>query len=560
MAGGYVLLEEGRGAPPPAQAQKGKFVLMADGNPTEGFVENLKAGAGKTFSDLGLGVKQALDVPAKWLERTFDSRTSSGRPTSAIGRLGEWLGMPTAEASARGTQADINEARERDAPLMKTAGGVIGNIGGNVALTLPALAIPGASTYTGSTALGLLQGFLQPTADGESRLLNTTIGAVSGTAGKFVGDKVASTVANRLGAQEAHGAAQQSANATRDTTLTAGRDAGYVVPPTQANPKSAWNQILEGFSGKIKTAQAASVKNQDVTNRLARESLGIPADQPITPQTLKALRADAGQAYAAIEGGIFATDATFKKQLMKLSDAQRVLAEDIPELANQEVLALVKSLDKNTFDGRTLIEATKALREKATTAFRNGETDAGRFYRGASDEIEDMIERNLLYTGNGGEQAVKAFQEARKLIAKSYTVEGALNESTGNVIGAKLAAQLAKGKPLSGELGKAASFARAFPKATQEVEKSGASAISPLDFGGWGLASSLVGDPMMMAGVAARPVVRSTILSRPYQQAMTNQSYGPGGAMKLLDLMVNNEATKRLAPAAAASTGLQLAQ
>jgi hypothetical protein len=66
----------------------------------------------------------------------------------------------------------------------------------------------------------------------------------------------------------------------------------------------------------------------------------------------------------------------------------------------------------------------------------------------AATALEDVLEGHL--TTIGQPEALQAFKEARTMIAKTYTVEKALNQATGTVDARKLAAQLNKGKPLSG--------------------------------------------------------------------------------------------------------------
>lgn len=492
-------------------------------NPTEGndFFQNMAIGAGKAVYDAGRGAGQML---------------RSVVPESTANTLG----LPT--------EADVAESRKRDAPLMNTAGGMVGNIGGNVAMTA---ALPGAGTYTGAVATGAALGALQPTVEGESRGVNTAIGGVAGGAGKYAGDKVMGAVTSRFADETARQVALRSQNASRDATLAAGREAGLVVPPATANPQSAWNSLLEGISGKIKTGQVASQKNREGLDRLSKEAIGLPADAPITKEALALVRKDAGQAYADIANfGTYATDSTFRSQLLKLSDAQQVLAKEVPELANKEVLALVESLNKPSFEGTSVIAVSKALREKATAAFKAGETDAGRFYRGASDAVEDLVERNLMSTNQTG--LLEAFRAARQTIAKSYTIEAALNEATGSVVGSKLAAQLKNGK-LSGGLKTAAEFSKAFPKATQEIRDS-IPATSPLDWYASVGASAASGSPLPMALAAARPTIRSMLLSDPYQAAMTQPSYNVGSLLRAGN--ASEPVVKRIAPGAATIGGL----
>ena len=527
----------------------------ADGTGT--FGQNVAAGVGKAFVDLGRGAKQILDVPARYLESKFEPKnlsslvTGEQRPTSMAGRIGEMLGMPTAVRSAAATQAEVDESRITDAPLMKTGGGITGNILGNVAATV---ALPGANTYSGAATIGALLGAAQPTATGESRAVNTATGAVLGQVAKGVGDAIGGAVAKRLASTTASGTQKLSQNAAKDAVLSAGRAEGYVVPPSQANP-SAWNSLLEGISGKIKTGQVASQKNQVVTDRLARQAIGMADDAPITSEALKAVRTQAGRAYKDIEAiGTYATDRTFKDAIGSLAASAKTLAKEIPELADDKVLALVKSLDKPSFEGGTVIAAMKAMREKAATAFRNGETDAGRFYRGASEAMEDLVERNLMQTGQEG--LLGAFRDARQLIAKTYTIEGALSGS--NVSAPKLAAQLRKGKPLSGGLEKSAQFAQQFPKAAQDIKES-VPMTSPLDWYAATGTSLATGNPFPLALAGARPTLRSLMLSDLYQSA-NKPSYGPGASMRVMDLIANNPATRRALPGLGAAGALQVNQ
>ena len=514
--------------------------------PTTGMstAERVKAGAGKAVVDAGLGIEQAAgDIASK-------APLPLRAPMMVGNKVRELITGRTPEV----VQADVDESRRLDAPLMNTTAGKVGHLGGNVALAAPTMMVPGANTYAGSAVIGSLMGLINPTADDESRGVNTALGGALGMAGKYGADKLSGWVKSGMDAWRARGASQATADSVKNTVAAASREEGYVLPPTQANP-SAWNRLVEGLSGKIQTGQHASVKNQRVTNRLAAEAIGMPADQPLTVESLKQVRSQAGQAYDAIAAGQYVTDATFKKNIASLAESQAVLARQFPELADDTVIKLAQNLDQPGFDGRTLIEVSKALREKATKAFQDGATDAGRFYRGAASELEDLIERNLLYTGSGGQNALKSFQEARQLIAKTYSIEGALGAG-GNVSAQKLAAQLQKGKPLSDGLETAAQFGQQFPKAAQVPEKMGSVLPgSPLDWMFAGGASAYTGDPNMLALLAARPGARALLLSRPYQAAMTTPSYGPGTGMRALEQFVTGP-TRKLAPAAAASAAL----
>lgn len=123
--------------------------------------------------------------------------------------------------------------------------------------------------------------------------------------------------------------------------------------------------------------------------------------------------------------------------------------------------------------------------------------------------------------------AVKQFREARQLIAKTYSVESALNSQTGNVSAQKLAAQLQKGKQLSGELLTIAKAGDAFKPAMQALKESPKD-LSPLDFATAGIAAAgSGGNPLAALGLVARPALRSMLLSDPAQALAMRQLTAP---------------------------------
>lgn len=516
-------------------AQEGPWTAYASKpepapDPTGSFVQNAAAGAGKAIVDLGRGAKQLLDIPAVWLENKLDGPSVTGlvtgkdKPTSLLGRAGAAMGMPTAKASAAQTQAEVDESRDIDAPLMKTAGGITGNVAGNIAASL---VVPGGATYGGAAKAGAALGALQPTAEGESRVLNTAVGGAAGAAGKAVGDKIASTVANRLASKEAAAAASESQNVVRDTALASGREAGYVVPPRMVQKQGILGGVLEGFGGKVKTEQLASNKNQGVTNELARKALGISEDVPITNDVLQGIRTEAGKAYEALRGaGTITADKQFSSDLAKITQKYQGAAKDFPDLAKNEIGEIVASIDKPSFSSSSAIDAISILRDKAAAAYAKGDKAVGSAYKQTSQAMEDAIERNLIE--NGSADAVKAFQAARKLIAKTYTVESALGAG-GNVSAQKIAGQLSKGKPLDAELRTIGEFAGNFPKAAQTAAK-----VEP-----YSVADAFAGSMLGAAGgipAAAipllRPAARSAVLSGSYQKLMATPDYGTSAVLR----------------------------
>ncbi|HQS64965.1 hypothetical protein [Acidovorax sp.] len=405
--------------------------------------------------------------------------------------------------------------------------------------------------------------------------IRTAGGAISGSAsaglvdpeqakgGAIVGGilpgaaQAAGMVANKLGGIIR--GPEQSADAI--SAIKAARDAGYVIPPTQAKP-TLTNRLLEGFSGKITTAQNASARNQGVTNRLANRALGLADDVKLTPDILNDVRKTAGQAYENIRGaGTVTVDPTFDKAITDIATKYKTATPSFPGLGKtnmhgqpvDEIADLVKAMQSSKqFDSSETIDAIRMLRETADKAFRSGDKTLGKANKAAAGALEDLLGRHVETLGNG--PLLDSFQQARQLIAKTYSVEKAMNTTTGSVDARKLGSMLSKGKPLSGELRQAGEFANRFPKAAQTVERMGSlPQTSPLDWAAGGAISAATANPLALAGVAARPAARALTLSNLVQNRLAQ----PQSSNRLVELLSSPEGQQlmyRMAPQAATSS------
>lgn len=395
----------------------------------------------------------------------------------------------------------------------------------------------GARVLTGGAAGGASAGLVDPGDAGTGAAVGAALPGALKVAGK-VGQVVGRTITGPAVAPEAAAA------------VAAARAAGYVIPPTQARPTIA-NRLLEGLSGKISTAQNASAKNQQVTNGMAARALGLSPDQPITPEAIKGVRESAGAAYESVRGlGTVSTDAQFAQELMSITSASKNAAHNFPGLVKTDLDDVVASLNQRQFDSGGAVDAIRILRDKADSAYAQGEKSAGKAYKAASAALEGQLERALAQAGSPS--MLEDFRAARTLIAKTYSVEKAMNPASGTVDARKLAQQLAKGKPLSGELKDAAEFAARFPKAAQAVEGMGSlPQTSPLDWAAGGGLSMATGNPLMLAGVAARPAARTLALSGLVQNRLVPK---PNNGIRLSDLLTGPQAQPlyRAAPVAMA--------
>jgi hypothetical protein len=178
---------------------------------------------------------------------------------------------------------------------------------------------------------------------------------------------------------------------------------------------------------------------------------------------------------------------------------------------------------KSEVDASELVRAWKQANHDATGYYRAYGRDANpdtlakaKAAAGEAKQIDDFLASSL--KAIGATDLLDALKAARVQIAKTYTVEKALNGTTGEVSAQALAKELAKGKPLSGGLLVAAKAGQAFPKATQAL-KEAPKDISPLDWAATtGTLLTTGGNPLSLAMLGARPAARSMLLSGPIQQ------------------------------------------
>lgn len=311
-------------------------------------------------------------------------------------------------------------------------------------------------------------------------------------------------------------------------SLEAGRRLGLVVPPTTVNP-SGTNKTLEAIAGKLTTAQLASAKNTSGFTDAAKRSIGLSDDAPLTMEAIDAVRAEAGKAYEAIAKlGVFdATGVSLPKDVAVRSG----------------ISPLLPGSKTKSVDAAELLRGWKQANADSTAYFRAYQRDANpetlakaKAAKDAAKQIHDFMFKKVSEIDRDMAAALKP---ARELIAKTYSVEDAFNPSTGNVSGTKLARQIDKGKPLSGELKAAANFAQAFPKAAREFNES-LPGISPLDFYASGGVSAMSQQPWYLLYPFLRQGVRAGLLSPTGQRLLTTPRgpVAPGSKMGLLNASV----------------------
>lgn len=424
---------------------------MAD--PTGSFAENSLAGTGKAFADIGRGVSQLVGFG------------------------------PNKE--------ETQEIRRRDAPLMKTGGGIAGNISGNVALFAPLAMVPGANAVAGAGAIGVTMGALSPAEDVQERLLNMGKGGALGSLSQYAGTSLAA----KMGERQAANQMLKSQNSVRDETLRMGREAGMVVPPSAVNPNVV-NRILESLGGKAATGQQAVATNAPAVDALARRYGGLQPGEALSVPSLQSARQRMAQPYRDI-AGISPQAATALEALKQARHESKLQWKGYNRSGNPEMYKAAGAADAQVGQQQQAIEQAA--------------------------------------TGVGRQDLLPALKEAQRSIAQNRLTQESLNRGSGRADPAVFGRALDRGAPLTGDGLTIARMQQAFPQYMKDMSGQQAPGTNQL----LGLLASALsggaghmagGVPGAMAGFAAPFVIpqaaRSAVLSGPGQKLLASPSKG----------------------------------
>lgn len=370
----------------------------------------------------------------------------------------------------------------------------------------------------------------------------------------FLGSALGKPAAARLAKEEGRLSKEKTQNEQSDASLVSARDKGFVVPPAQTKT-GALSNFFQGVVGDVKTEQGASIKNQRVTKRMIKKELGISDEKSLSVETLSDIREDAGKAYDEVRKSVpeLKTTPEFLTALKDSSTKFKEAKKDFPEyFKNNEIDSMIKTLSKDKFSSSGAIEMQKKLRADGNSnikAFDDpGKQALGEAQLNAAKAIDGLIDQNLEMTAPPGVKNFKSkladgLNESRKTIAKTYAVQGALNDATGSVSAAKLARMWEKGAPLSGALKDVAETHKAFPKAMQDVDKiSGKADVTNLDVAKATVMGAAGHGVLGGASMALRPALKPMILSDWYQDANVKpQSYQPGAVYTMPSGILNNK-------------------
>ena len=373
-----------------------------------------------------------------------------------------------------------------------------------------------AQRIVASTGRGLGGAMVSPVGSlpqlGGAATAGAVSGLTSGATKEATGSDVAADIVGMLAPtgvqlasqrgqnQIAAKAQERQRNAVRDKTLADAQAQGYKIQPSEVRPNSSVNNIIESIAGKAAVKQAAQLENQPITNRLAGEELRTTG--PLTAADLKARRESLAWPY---------------REASAISRTAELTVERLKQVR---------------FDAK----------EQANFYARTGDPGAGQKMRGLQSQ-EKALELRLekIVKQAGKPDLVNDLKEARRDIAKTYSVEDALNPGDASVSAPALGRALVSGDPLSGNLEKIAKFAvgpgRQVVQEGAKVQAPGVSALNPMMAGVFaGQGAAAAGPAGLLAGGLPflRGPARDMVMSDWYQSIMARPDYSPGMINRLM--------------------------
>lgn len=359
-------------------------------------------------------------------------------------------------------------------------------------------------------------------------------GLGTGTTREIGGGNIAQTTGGLVGSLAGAGlvkpkatglSTEQIQNFNKDKLLKEAQKEGYIALPSDVGAgKGA--KALETISGKFKSEELASSKNQSIANNLTRKYLGLPESAPLNVDTLDNIRSSASPAYEAVKGtGII--NLGEKNPLSKI-------VENVQYTKGGRDALMGEIRPNYAIDASDAVEQIKQLRATGDAYYKSGTsplkpspTDLalGKQYINEANKLESILESHVNKIGQP--ELVQNLRNARKEIAKTYTVQNALVGE--NVIDYRKIGKMLDKKPITGELALAGKFAKEFPRVNKPVAYQPPAFTLPDVYGSvvGGIFDVLTGVPFASGIPAARVGSRYLMESAPFQQRYVQPQYNP---------------------------------
>lgn len=339
--------------------------------------------------------------------------------TNVVRGVGQRLGMVD--------QKTIDEAEARDAPLMRTGAGQVGDVLGKIAVAVPTAFIPGANTVAGGALIGAALGAAEPTKTGDSVAKNMAYGGIGGGVGQMAGQALGRALRPvqappdpqrqlLIQAAQRHNIPLDAADLTGSRPLTVMRDVMANMPLTadnqaaiQAAKQAAFNRAVSGTYGG--------------------------ADDVLTPAALQGSRDRIGQQFTDLSARNAATiDQNVLTRMADVVDnANRYSTPDVARVVGNFADDVLSRVNQNDVLPGAAYRALDSQMGRTMRSTTNGDI------RHAVGDLRNALREAMDASIAPADQA--AWREARRQYANLMTVAPlAARDPMGNVSGRTLLA------------------------------------------------------------------------------------------------------------------------
>lgn len=299
--------------------------------------------------------------------------------------------------------------------------------------------------------------------------------------------------------------------------VIAAHEAGYTMTPREMGAGTV-ARTAASLAGEPRLAKAVSLKNQPIYNQRIAKDLKLPEGTVLDSDVVRSVRENAGSAYENARNlGPVELDPQFRFDLARLTTEYSKAESAFPG-RKSPVLDMADRLNQSGADAGAIVSEINLLRKDANKAYASRDYEFGKAAKDAAAALEDQLIRHAQKTGQSAE-VVEAMRGARATIAKSYAADKALNGN--NINPMVYAAELRRGKPLTGGAREVGEFSTDFPRSSMNTKNIGETGPTFHDFGA-ALLGSLKHGGLTLPLMAARPVIRGILSSDMGQAAMIN--------------------------------------
>lgn len=331
-------------------------------------------------------------------------------------------------------KAEVDESRKYDAPLMRSLPGLLGNIGAGAATVAPIAAIPGANTYTGAALTGAAMGATDPVGTGDSRLMNTGMGALGGVAGQFGANmigRIARPVQSEL-SPELSDLAKKAAAAGIPL------DAAQL---TGSKPLQTINSVMEVLPFTADKQAAIKDAQRQAYNRAILKNIGENADRA-TPEVLNNARTRMGSEFERLAArNTVGLSNDFLNSLAKIDSSVNAFTSPAVKSTVDKGLELAA---KGTLSGADYQSIRSTLTKQASDAFASGNSELGQALKTIRGSLDDAASASISAADKDAWNLVRKQWGNLKAIEKAAAPVSA-DAVAGNVSPAKLAAAIMQG-------------------------------------------------------------------------------------------------------------------